>query len=202
MCYPISMAKTEQVRVALDPHERYRLDRYARRMSISQSEAVRIALSMLFKAEDESYFRRRRCHREWLIDAINPTAEQIKLLMGELPMPPEPPDEMRLELDRDELRFIIKQTRANMAEHPEYRRPDLERRIETAQNLVAEAEALLAMRQADTTGYLASLDTPREPGVVHELHALPAPAGADKAAGLDWYRRVTLLRNSLDLLES
>ena len=150
------MAKTEQVRVALDPHERYRLDRYARRMSISQSEAVRIALSMLFKAEDESEFRRRRCHREWLIDAINPTAEQQKLLMGELPMPPEPPDEMRLELDRDELRFIIKATRANMAEHPEYRRPELERRIETAQNLVAEAEALLAVRRADTTGYLAS----------------------------------------------
>ncbi len=171
-------------------------------MSISQSEAVRIALSMLFKAEDESEFRRRRCHREWLIDAINPTDEQQKLLMGELPMPPEPPHEMRLELDRDELRFIIKQTRANMAEHPEYRRPDLEQRIETAQNLVAEAEALLAMRQADTTGYLASLDTPREPGVVHELHALPVPAGADKAAGLDWYRRVTLVRNSLDLLES
>ena len=167
------MAKTEQVRVALDPHERYRLDRYARRMSISQSEAVRIALSMLFKAEDESYFRRRRCHREWLIDAIKPTAEQRKLLMGELPMPPEPPDEMRLELDRDELRFIIKQTRANMAEHPEYRRPDLERRIETAQNLVAEAEALLAMRQADTTGYLASLDTPREPGV--SMNCTPYP---------------------------
>ena len=196
------MPKTEQVRVALDPHERYRLDRYARRLSISQSEAVRIALSMLFKQEDESEHRRRRCHREWLIDANNPTDEQLKLLMGELPMPPEPPDEKRLELDRDELRFIIEAARANMAEHPVYRRPDLERRIETAQNLVAEAEALLAMREADTTGYLASLDTPREPSVVHELHALPVPAGADKAAGLDWYRRVTLLRNSLDLLES
>ena len=200
------MPKTEQVRVALDPHERYRLNRYARRLSISQSEAVRIALSMLFKDEDESEHRRRRCHREWLIDPGNPTDEQIALLLGTAPMPPKPPDDKRLELDRDELRFIVASAEANLAERPEHDRIDLEQRIAAAELLHEEAAALLAMQEADTSGYLLYLDrqigghTPSEEeqrGLDGKFRDLTE---VEVAAAMDWKRRVERLRNHLELL--
>ena len=115
---------------------------------------------MLEKHETECEYRRRRCHREWLIDPASPTDEQMALLLGTAPMPPEPPEKKRLELDRDELRFIVASAKANLAERPEHGQIDLEQRIAAAELLHAEAAALLAMLEADTSGYLVYLDRP------------------------------------------
>ena len=198
--------KTEQVRVALSPQERYWLDKYAHRHGITNSETVRRALSMLEKHETECEYRRRRCHREWLIDPASPTDEQMALLLGTAPMPPEPPEKKRLELDRDELRFIVASAKANLAERPEHGQIDLEQRIAAAELLHAEAAALLAMLEADTSGYLVYLDRPiggfapseEEQKVLDDKFR--DLTEADVAAAVDWKRRVGLMRNHLELL--
>ncbi len=190
------------MRVALHPDERHFVDQHARRLGISQSEVVRMGLSMLRDHEAKAAYRRRRCQREWLIDpAGERTDEDLALLMGDRELPPEPPDEKRLELDRDELRFIVARDRANLSGQTGARQAELEQRIEWAELLKQEAESLLAMLEADTSGYLARLDTPRAPGKVHELHTL-AGSGADVPAALDWHRRVMLMRNHLEQLAS
>ena len=112
----------------------------------------------------------------------------------------------RLELDRDGLRFIVASAKANLAERPEHDRIDLEQRIAAAELLHAEAAALLAMLEADTSGYLVCLDQPiggfapseEEQKVLDDKFR--DLTEADVAAAVDWKRRVGLMRNHLELL--